>query len=129
VGRAGDDAAHRHGVRTGAAGSAQADPLCDNGIAPRGVDAFLAAALSEQAPGREFDIASGTQLSIRDTIELLAKIVGAHQLPHYGAVADRPLDRPQVADIGPAGELLGWHPRTSLETGLRRTADWYSSTL
>jgi len=93
------------------------------------VDAFLAAAQSDQAPGREFDIASGTQLSIRDTIELLAKIIGAHQMPRYGAVADRPLDRPQVADIGPAGELLGWHPRTSLETGLRRTADWYSSIL
>jgi nucleoside-diphosphate-sugar epimerase len=76
-----------------------------------------------------FDIASGSQLSIRDTIELLAKIVGAHQQPRFGAIADRPLDRAQVADIGPAAELLDWRPRTDLETGLRRTADWYSSTL
>ena len=93
------------------------------------VDAFLAAASSARAPGREFDIASGTQLSIRDTVELLAKIVGANQQPRFGAIADRPLDRAQVADIGPAGELLGWRPRIALETGLRRTADWYSATL
>ena len=93
------------------------------------VDAFLAAADSAHAPGRVFDIASGTQLSIRDTVELLAKIIGAHQQPRFGAVADRPLDRAQVADIGPADELLGWRPRTSLETGLRRTADWYSASL
>jgi nucleoside-diphosphate-sugar epimerase len=93
------------------------------------VDAFLAAASSERAPGQAFDIASGTQLSIRDTVELLAKIIGADQQPHFGAVADRPLDRAQVADIAPAGELLGWQPRIGLETGLRRTADWYSSIL
>ncbi len=93
------------------------------------VDAFLAAAGSASAPGRVFDIASGSQLSIRDTIELLAKIVGTQQLPRFGAIADRPLDRAQVADIGPAGELLGWRPRTSLETGLRRTVDWYSATM
>jgi UDP-glucose 4-epimerase len=93
------------------------------------VDAFLAAAVSEQAPGREFDIASGSQLSIRDTVELLAKIIGAHQQPRFGAIADRPLDRAQVADIGPAGEVLGWRPHVDLETGLRRTADYYSSAL
>jgi nucleoside-diphosphate-sugar epimerase len=93
------------------------------------VDAFLAAADSTRAPGRAFDIASGTQLSIRDTVELLAKIMGAHQPPRFGALADRPLDRAQVADIGPAGELLGWRPRIGLETGLRRTAAWYSSIL
>jgi len=91
------------------------------------VDAFLAAASSAAAPGRVFDIASGSQLSIRDTIELLAKIIGAQQQPRFGAIADRPLDRAQVADIGLAGELLDWRPRTDLETGLRRTADWYSA--
>ncbi|GAA3437152.1 NAD-dependent epimerase/dehydratase family protein [Kutzneria kofuensis] len=93
------------------------------------VDAFLAAASSARAPGQVFDIGSGTQLSIRDTVELLAKIIGAHQQPRFGAIADRPLDRAQVADIGPAGDLLDWRPRVGLETGLRRTADWYSATL
>jgi nucleoside-diphosphate-sugar epimerase len=91
------------------------------------VDAFLAAASSAAAPGRVFDIASGSQLSIRDTMELLAKIIGAQQQLRFGAIADRPLDRAQVADIGLAGELLDWRPRTDLETGLRRTADWYSA--
>ncbi|EWM13323.1 NAD(P)-dependent oxidoreductase [Kutzneria sp. 744] len=93
------------------------------------VEAFLAAAVCDQAPGRVFDIASGSQLSIRDTIELLAKIIGAHQLPRYGAIADRPLDHAQVADIEDAAGVLGWRPQVDLETGLRRTADYYSSAL
>ncbi|HEV8562337.1 MAG TPA: NAD-dependent epimerase/dehydratase family protein [Actinophytocola sp.] len=91
------------------------------------VDAFLAAAVSGQAAGQVLDIGSGTQVSIRDTIELLARIVGGTGKPRFGAVADRPLDHAQVADPGPAGEVLGWRPSTSLADGLRRTVAWYAA--
>lgn len=91
------------------------------------VDAFIAAAESDRAAGQVLDIGSGVQVSIRDTIELLASIAGGPARPRFGAISDRPLDHAQLADPRLAGELLGWRPTTSLEDGLRRTVDWYSA--
>lgn len=91
------------------------------------VDAFLAAGESEKSAGQVLDIGSGTQVSIRDTIELLATIVDGKGKPKFGARSDRPMDHAQVADPGPAGELLGWRPVTGLAEGLRRTVEWYAA--
>lgn len=93
------------------------------------VDAFIAASETEQAAGHVFDIGAGTQLSIRDTVELLCKIIGSELHPHYGAISDRPLDNAQIADITPAAEVLRWHPSIGLEHGLRRTVAWYANRL
>ncbi|GLW08780.1 UDP-glucose 4-epimerase [Microtetraspora sp. NBRC 13810] len=90
------------------------------------VDAFVAAGENAAACGRVLDIASGTRVSIRDTVELLLGIVGGEARPRYGAVADRPLDAPQIADPAAAAEVLGWRPATELADGLRRTVDWYA---
>jgi UDP-glucose 4-epimerase len=90
------------------------------------VDAFLAAAQRERAPGRVLDIGSGAQVSIRDTVELLAELVGGHAKPRFGAIADRPMDDPQLADPQPAEEVLGWRATTSLTDGLRATVRWYT---
>jgi UDP-glucose 4-epimerase len=91
------------------------------------VDAFLAAGESDAAAGHVLDIGSGVQVSIRDTIELLARIVDGKGKPRFGAISDRPMDHAQVADPRPAAEVLGWHPVTGLAEGLRRTVDWYAS--
>jgi nucleoside-diphosphate-sugar epimerase len=91
------------------------------------VDAFVLAAETERAAGRVLDIGSGTQVSIRDTIELLAKLVGGTARPRFGAIPDRPLDAPQVSDPAAAAEVLDWRPTTSLADGLRRTIAWYST--
>lgn len=89
------------------------------------VDAFVTAAETDKSAGRVLDIGSGTQVSIRDTVELLARIVGGPGRPRFGAISDRPMDHAQVADPGPAAEILGWRPKTGLEDGLRRTVAWY----
>ncbi|HEV2779859.1 MAG TPA: NAD-dependent epimerase/dehydratase family protein [Actinophytocola sp.] len=93
------------------------------------VDAFLAAADTDKAAGQVLDIGSGAQVSIRDTVELLARIVGGGGQPRFGAISDRPLDHAQVADPRPAAAVLGWRPTTSLEEGLRRTVAWYAGTM
>jgi nucleoside-diphosphate-sugar epimerase len=90
------------------------------------VAAFLAAAAEEKAAGRVFDIGAGERVSIRQTVELLARIVGGAGRPRFGAVPDRPLDNPQIADITDAAELLGWRPVTPLDEGLRATVAWYA---
>ncbi|MEV4182145.1 NAD(P)-dependent oxidoreductase [Streptosporangium canum] len=93
------------------------------------VDAFLAAGGTAEAAGRSFDIGTGTRTSIRDTVELLGRIVGSSLRPRYGALSDRPLDSARIADIAPAAEVLRWRPATGLEEGLRLTAAWYAERL
>lgn len=91
------------------------------------VDAFLLAARSESAAGQVLDIGSGVQVSIRDTVELLARLVGGAARPRFGAIPDRPLDNAQVSDPTAAGEVLGWRPTTTLREGLERTITWYAA--
>ncbi|WP_162795697.1 NAD-dependent epimerase/dehydratase family protein [Nonomuraea lactucae] len=88
--------------------------------------AFAAAGGSERAVGQAFDVGTGTKVTVRETVELLYRIVGAGTAPRFGTVPDRPLDVPQTADVGPALELLGWRPAVELEEGLRRTVAWYA---
>lgn len=88
-------------------------------------DAFLAAACADGVAGREVDVASGEPVSIRHTVDLLARLTGVAVPPRYGAVADRPLDAPQIADPTAARELMGWRPSVGLEDGMARTVAWY----
>ncbi|MGH3864448.1 NAD-dependent epimerase/dehydratase family protein [Actinokineospora sp.] len=91
------------------------------------VEAFLAAADTDKAAGQVLDVGSGTQVSIRDTIELLAAVIGGSGRPRFGAIADRPLDHAQMSDPRPTAEILRWRPETGLEEGLRRTVAWYAA--
>ncbi|MER6176017.1 NAD-dependent epimerase/dehydratase family protein [Streptosporangium sp. NPDC001681] len=90
------------------------------------VDAFLAAGETPDAAGRAFDIGTGTGTSIRDTVDLLSRIIGGRIGPRYGALTDRPLDSARIADPAPAAETLDWRPTVGLEEGLRRTVAWFA---
>lgn len=91
------------------------------------IDAFLRAASIDAAAGQVLDIGSGVQVSIRDTVELVATLVGGNARPRFGAIPDRPLDAAQVSDPTAAGQVLGWRPTTTLSEGLRRTIAWYAA--
>ncbi|MCF6469362.1 NAD-dependent epimerase/dehydratase family protein [Nonomuraea sp. MG754425] len=93
------------------------------------VDAFVRAGAGGDAAGHVLDIGAPEPVSIRDTAELIAGIVGGPARPVYGAVAARPLDRTQRSDIEPAARVLGWRPATSLTTGLTNTVEWHAKHL
>lgn len=93
------------------------------------VDAFIRAGEADGTAGRVLDIGSGVLTSIRDTIMRVARIVGSPVLPRFGALSDRPLDHELVAEPELADRLLGWRAMTGLDTGLRRTVEWYAATL
>lgn len=93
------------------------------------VDAFILAARADRADGQVIDIGSGAQTSIRDIVELVQETVGGRAQPQFGAIADRPLDRPGLADTKAAAELLGWIATTPLEVGIKRTVAWYAGRL
>jgi nucleoside-diphosphate-sugar epimerase len=91
------------------------------------VDAFLCAAQAMTPPGAVVDVCTGRPTSIREALEKLAKIVGGPGVPRFGALPDRIADVAKIGDPGPAAELIGWRPTTSLDEGLRRTVAWYDA--
>ncbi|MEU4572356.1 MULTISPECIES: NAD-dependent epimerase/dehydratase family protein [Nonomuraea] len=93
------------------------------------VDAFVLAGEGGKAAGEVLDIGTAEPVSVRETVELLAGVVGGPARLAFGAVDARPLDRTQRSDIGPAERVLGWRPSTGLEEGLRRTVAWYAEHL
>lgn len=93
------------------------------------VDGLLAAAQAPDIEGSTIDVGSGTLVSIRELIEMIARLVRCDVAPVFGAVSDRPLEQVRVADAASAYERLGWKSKISLEEGLRHTIDWYRTQL
>jgi UDP-glucose 4-epimerase len=89
------------------------------------VDALLTAAVRPAALGRVVDIGTGDLVSIRDTVALVADVMGSRIAPAFGQVPDRHGDRDLVVDPEPARRYLGWRARTSLRAGIARTIDWH----
>ncbi|MCC7359396.1 MAG: NAD-dependent epimerase/dehydratase family protein [Anaerolineales bacterium] len=71
-----------------------------------------------------FNVASGSDTSIRQVVELLARLTGFQGEVQW----DTSKPDGQSArrfDIDKARRELGWQPRTDLETGLQQTVAWY----
>jgi UDP-glucose 4-epimerase len=88
-------------------------------------DAFVAAAVVEDAAHASVDVGSGTACSIRSLVDRLVELIDPVTLPAFGAIEDRPLEQIRVADVETAAQAIGWRPRVTLDAGLRRTVDWY----
>jgi UDP-glucose 4-epimerase len=93
------------------------------------VAAFVAAAESEKAPGSTVDVGSGELFSIRSLVERIVALVGGDARPVFGALPDRPSERPRVADLASSRETIGWGPSTPLDVGLARTVEWFRARL
>ncbi|MFH1484919.1 MAG: NAD(P)-dependent oxidoreductase [Chloroflexota bacterium] len=70
------------------------------------------------------NLGSGEGHSVREVVETLGKITGCRYEFDPSKAAGYPR---RVMDISRAREWLGWEPSTSLEEGLRKTWEWYSS--
>ena len=89
------------------------------------VDALLCSAIIPGVNGCSFDVASGTQTSVREVVRLIGKISGIRVEPSFGSVPDRALEQQRPADLTFARTRLAWEPKTSLEDGLASTIRWY----
>jgi UDP-glucose 4-epimerase len=76
----------------------------------------------EAAAAATFNIASGTEVRIRDVVEALARALGADAgLLGFGEVAVRPDEALRyVLDVTRARDVLGWTATTPLAEGLAR---------
>jgi UDP-glucose 4-epimerase len=90
---------------------------------------FLAAALRGE-PGRLYNIGCGEEVSMRDLASTLLRLMGDPIKADFGALPDRPTEIWRMyADSTRARTELDWAPQVTLEEGLKKTIDWYTSEL
>lgn len=89
------------------------------------VDAYVRAALALGIAGSTLSVGSGELASIRAVVERLEKLTGGKTRPQFGAVPDRPLERPRRADVAVTEAAIGWRPQVALDDGLGRTVEWF----
>lgn len=93
------------------------------------MDGMIAAATEPRAKGAVFNIASGAPVRIKDMIETVMKITGGGR-PVWGAHPYRQGENMELyADVTAARQLLGWQASTSLEEGMRRTVEYFQSSV
>jgi nucleoside-diphosphate-sugar epimerase len=85
---------------------------------------LAAEAPAEKVSGQMMNVATGTRITLNKTFEILGELTGYHGEPAYAASRAGDI-RDSLADIGLAGELLGYQPQVDFREGLRRTVEWY----
>jgi UDP-glucose 4-epimerase len=74
-----------------------------------------------------FNVASGTETSLRELAAALLRVMGSNLQPEFGPErAVNPVSR-RLADTGKAERLLGFRAKVGLEEGLARLVDWWHS--
>jgi len=92
-------------------------------------EAFVDAVLNlrESDYGESFNIGSGRKTTIGELAGIAREVFGIAAVPVF-SMPERKWDVSDwYATIDKARERLQWQPRTDLQTGLRRTADWYAA--
>ena len=88
----------------------------------------MRAASTTAAVGKVFNVGTGRQISVKQLVATVAKILDKKVLLKIDTKKFRP-EKSEVfrllADNRAAKKILGWHPKTSLESGLRKTIEWF----
>ena len=91
------------------------------------VDALLGAAASDAADGQIFNLGQHEHLSLKEIAELLVRMNGSGRYQ----VTPFPEDRKTIdigdyyADYRKIESQLGWSPQVTLESGLKKTLEYY----
>ena len=82
-------------------------------------------ALESDVSNEVFNVASGTETSLRGLAEALLKTMGSDQAPEFGPErAVNPVSR-RLADVSKAERMLGFRATVGLEDGLSRLVEWW----
>ncbi|HLJ60619.1 MAG TPA: NAD-dependent epimerase/dehydratase family protein [bacterium] len=89
------------------------------------VQGLLAAGISEAAVGEAVNLASGREVTVQTLATLINGITDNSAGVRY--VGRRSWDHitRRRASVEKAGQLLGYHPGTDFEAGVRRTREWF----
>ncbi len=91
---------------------------------------FIALAETPGIEGREINIASGTEISMGDTLRMIAELMGKE----VNFVTDPARLRPEGSEVmrlcgdnRVITSLTPWRPQVSLREGLTRTIEWFTN--
>jgi UDP-glucose 4-epimerase len=109
----------------------EGDQLRDFTYVEDAIDAFLLAAVCDEARGEVFNLGGERPVTLKELADLLVSVNGG------GAyiVRNFPAERKVIdighyyADYSRIRSMLGWEPKTPLETSLRRLLDFYRTSL
>ena len=90
---------------------------------------FLALATAEGIEGEEINICTGTEITMADTLQMIARLMDAD----VKWVQDEQRMRPRKSEVfrllGDNSKIIsltGWSPQYKLEDGLRETIAWFT---
>jgi UDP-glucose 4-epimerase len=89
---------------------------------------LAAQAPAGQVAGAVFNVATASRITLNETVEILRELTG-----YRGEVAYAPERagdiKHSLADIDLARKHLGYEVQVDFQEGLRRTVEWYKSTM
>jgi nucleoside-diphosphate-sugar epimerase len=89
-------------------------------------DAFTAL-LDSEIEGA-VNIASGSPVTIKEVVTMIADKIDSQSKPEFGAIAANPTEPPKIlAETARLKNELGWEPRYTLEQGIDETINWWSN--
>jgi UDP-glucose 4-epimerase len=92
------------------------------------VDALLAAAMSDEANGRAFNLGGERPISLKDLADLVIEMSrgeGRYEIRSFPANRERIDIGDYYADYDCIAKTLGWRPRVHLKEGLALTLDFF----
>jgi nucleoside-diphosphate-sugar epimerase len=92
-----------------------------------GANLLASEAPAGEVAGKMFNVATGVRYSLKQTYEMLQKIIGFSGAPHYAPARTGDVKH-SLADITLAQKHLKYAPVVGFEEGLRRTVEWYRQT-
>ena len=90
---------------------------------------FIELAKTEGIVGEDFNIATGTEISMGDTLNLIAKLMNADVTFTVDEARLRPSNSEVFRLCGDNTKITAataWRSKISIEEGLRRTIDWFT---
>jgi UDP-glucose 4-epimerase len=72
-----------------------------------------------------FNIATGTEITLRDVAHMLLRIMGSDLAPEFGPQRTLNTVPRRLADVSKAKRLLGFEALVPFEEGLRRLVRWW----
>jgi len=92
--------------------------------------AYISCLENKNAIGETFNFCTGKGYTIKDTVELIAKLISFHGEIVWGGAPKRPTEsKIIVGSYEKAKKILGWSPKYSLEEGLLETIKYWKNKL
>lgn len=106
-------------------------PLRDFNYVEDTVSAFIHIMFNNEISyGESYNAGTGVSVSIKDTVDLLQNITGIKKQTSLDSHKIRPKNSEVLELISNSKKFIektGWQPKFSLETGLRKTVNWFQN--